>query len=38
MDEKEAGNLEKIHNHSLDKRKKVIESTQFKAEDVFVIN
>ena len=34
-DEKEALELKKIYNHYLDKRKDIMENTQFKVEDVF---
>ena len=34
-DEKEALELKKIYNHYLDKRKKIMDSTKFKVEDIF---
>ena len=35
IDEKEASELKKIYNHYLDKRKKIMDSTKFKFEDIF---
>ena len=34
-DEKEALELKKIYNHYLDKRKRIMDSTKFKVEDIF---
>ena len=36
IDEKEALELKKIYNHYLDKRKEIMNSTNFKVEDIFV--
>ena len=33
IDEKEAQELKKIYNHYLDKRKEIMNNTQFKVED-----
>ena len=35
IDEKEAQELKKIYNHYFDKRKQVMDSTEFKVEDIF---
>ena len=35
IDEKEASELKKIYNHSVDKRKEIMESTKFRVEDIF---
>ena len=35
IDQKEAEELKKIYIHYLDKRKEIMKSTSFKAEDVF---
>ena len=35
IDEKEALELKKIYNHYIDKRKKIMDSTKFKVEDIF---
>ena len=35
IDEKEALELKKIYNHYLDKRKEIMNSTNFKVEDIF---
>ena len=35
IDEKEAIELKKIYNHYLDKRKQIMDSTNFKVEDIF---
>ena len=35
IDEKEAEELKKIHNHYLDKRKDIMKNTQFKVVHVF---
>ena len=35
IDEKEASELKKICNHYLDKRKEIMNSTEFKVEDIF---
>ena len=35
IDEKEAQELKKIYNHYVDKRKGIMNSTKFKAEDIF---
>ena len=34
-DEKEAEELKKIYNHSLDKRKEIMKNTSFNVEDIF---
>ena len=35
IDEKEASELKKIYNHYIDKRKEIMDSTNFKVEDIF---
>ena len=35
IDEKEAQELKKIYNHYIDKRKEIMDSTNFKVEDIF---
>ena len=35
IDEEEALELKKIYNHYIDKRKKIMDSTKFKVEDIF---
>ena len=35
IDQKEFGELKKIYNHYLEKRKEVMKNTQFKSEDIF---
>ena len=35
IDEKEAQELKKIYNHYLDKKKEIMNSTEFKVEDIF---
>ena len=35
IDEKEAMELKKVYNHYIDKRKKIMDSTKFKVEDIF---
>ena len=35
INEKEALELKKVYNHYLDKRKKIMNSTKFKVEDIF---
>ena len=35
IDENEALELKKVHNHHLDKRKEIMKNIQFKVEDVF---
>ena len=35
IDGKEALELKKIYNHYIDKRNEIMESTQFKVEDIF---
>ena len=36
IDEKEALEFKKIYNHYIDKRKEIMNSTEFKVEDIFV--
>ena len=36
-DEKEAGELKKIYNHYIDKRKEIMKKTSFRVEDVLVM-
>ena len=35
INEKEASELKKIYNHSIDKRKEILDSTKFRVEDIF---
>ena len=35
IDQKEADELKKFHNHSIDKRKEIMNSTKFRVEDIF---